>query len=356
LRASVQGMPDNGLLAIDVGGGTQDILLYEEGKDIEGSVKLVLPSQTVVVARRVREATRTGHAVCLLGGTMGGGASTRAVQDHLDAGFDVFAEESAAMTFDDNLDRVGSWGVKLVDSCPDDALEIRTGDVALDDIARALSPFGLTVPCRCAVAVQDHGYSPGSSNRGFRFRMWREFVEAGGDLRHLVYTEAPASLTRMASVQRDVPGALMMDTGAAAVWGSLEDSTVATHAAGGTAVVVNAGNSHTVGFLLRDNRVLGVFEHHTSMVDTAKLGRLVDRLARREITNAEVFDDGGHGACLVPEVGQPCKDKKDTFVAVTGPKRAMAKSLGYYEAVPHGDMMLTGCFGLVAAAKAVGYV
>jgi len=31
----------------------------------------------------------------------------------------------------------------------------------------------------------------------------------------------------------------------------------------------------------------------------------------------------------------------------------MAAPLGYYMAVPHGDMMLSGCFGLVAATKAL---
>ena len=35
------------LLAVDVGAGTQDILLYQEDVPLEGSTKMVLPSQTV---------------------------------------------------------------------------------------------------------------------------------------------------------------------------------------------------------------------------------------------------------------------------------------------------------------------
>ena len=34
------------LIAIDVGAGTQDILIYESGKAYENLTKLVLPSQT----------------------------------------------------------------------------------------------------------------------------------------------------------------------------------------------------------------------------------------------------------------------------------------------------------------------
>ena len=36
-------------------------------------------------------------------------------------------------------------------------------------------------------------------------------------------------------------------------------------------------------------------------------------------------------------------------IAVTGPNRAKAADLGFHLANPYGDMMLTGCFGLLAA-------
>ena len=57
---------------------------------------------------------------------------------------------------------------------------------------------------------------------------------------------------------------------------------------------------------------------------------------------------------------QPVVDGKARFelqpgaytVAVTGPNRGLARPLGWYEAVPHGDMMLAGPFGLVAATRA----
>jgi len=44
-------------------------------------------------------------------------------------------------------------------------------------------------------------------------------------------------------------------------------------------------------------------------------------------------------------------DNQDWSVAITGPRREMmnVSSLPLYYAVPFGDMMLTGCFGLMAA-------
>ena len=48
------------ILAIDVGAGTQDILVFESDRTPENCVKLVMPSQTQVVGTRIRRATRRG--------------------------------------------------------------------------------------------------------------------------------------------------------------------------------------------------------------------------------------------------------------------------------------------------------
>jgi len=116
-------------------------------------------------------------------------------------------------------------------------------------------------------------------------------------------------------------------------------------------IVVNVGNGHTVGALVQGERVWGLFEHHTGRMTTAKLGDYVERLRQGTLTNAEVFNDGGHG-CQVQE-GYSRADGFD-FVAFTGPNRRLADGLGYYPATPYGDMMIAGCFGLVAAVQAIG--
>jgi Uncharacterized protein conserved in archaea len=51
------------LLAVDVGAGTQDILLYQEGVPIEGSTKMVLPSQTMIVGNRISRARMAGRDI-----------------------------------------------------------------------------------------------------------------------------------------------------------------------------------------------------------------------------------------------------------------------------------------------------
>ncbi|MBS4025080.1 MAG: pyruvate formate lyase-activating protein, partial [Clostridia bacterium] len=72
-------MYNKSVLAIDVGGGTQDILLYEPDKNIENCTKLVLPSPTVLVRNQINNATQDGKDIFLTGPVMGGGPSVRGV-------------------------------------------------------------------------------------------------------------------------------------------------------------------------------------------------------------------------------------------------------------------------------------
>ena len=79
------------ILAIDVGAGTQDVLVYDSARAPENCVKLVVPSQTQIVGARVRAVTRQGLPLHLAGALMGGGASTDAIKAHLTAGLAVTA-------------------------------------------------------------------------------------------------------------------------------------------------------------------------------------------------------------------------------------------------------------------------
>jgi uncharacterized protein (DUF1786 family) len=66
------------------------------------------------------------------------------------------------------------------------------------------------------------------------------------------------------------------------------------------------------------------------------------------ISHDEVFADDGHGA-LVLEGYRALPPF--SYVAITGPNRRLARALGWYEAAPHGAMMLSGCFGLVRGVQ-----
>ena len=43
------------ILAIDVGTGTQDMMIYDTEKELENSIKLVLPSPHLYISQQIRE-------------------------------------------------------------------------------------------------------------------------------------------------------------------------------------------------------------------------------------------------------------------------------------------------------------
>jgi len=335
------------ILAIDIGSGTQDVLIYEEGTPMENCVQMVLPSPTRIIAQKVSQATASRATIFLSGNTMGGGPCSSAVEKHLRSGLQAYATELAALTLQDNLDEVRKRGIKITNRPPKDAKEIPLRDVDLPTLRKALRPFGVTFPSAYAVAVQDHGFNPGGSNRRFRFQYWEKFLLSGGKLTDLIYHTPPGYMTRMIAVQKDAPGAAVMDTCAAAIWGALCDPMVTERQQEGL-IALNLGNQHTMGVLIQGNRVWGIFEHHTGLMKRERLKSILERFPRKLLTNEEIFRDGGHGCALHPDYS---RKKGYRFVAVTGPRRALAEGLGYYMAAAYGNMMLAGCFGLVAALK-----
>ena len=102
------------ILTIDVGTGTQDIFLYDSRLDLENGFKLVVPSPTMIVRQQIQDATQRGEEVLLTGVIMGGGPSHWAAEDHIRAGYPVYATPQAARSFDDDLEVVGEMGIKVV--------------------------------------------------------------------------------------------------------------------------------------------------------------------------------------------------------------------------------------------------
>ena len=339
----------NGVLAMDIGSGTQDILVWTDGVAMENCPKMILPSPTSIVAKQIRKAIHQRQHLFLTGKTMGGGPCTAAIRDHLKAGLRVFASEQAALTFHDNLKKLSSMGIELVQSRPDitPLTELKMGDVDIEALRETFKRFHIPMPSTIAIAVQDHGFSPQASNRAFRFEMWKKALDAGGSLEQMLYSAPPPYLTRMRAVQELVPGAWLMDTGASAILGALLDPWIAQRKAEGI-VIVNIGNEHVVAALIKGDRMFGIYEHHTSVVDPPKLKDHLDRFRKGLLTNEEVFQDMGHGCAITPDATQV---SAFAHLGITGPNRGQYQLLNGHMAAPFGDMMLTGCFGLIEALR-----
>jgi len=329
------------LLAVDIGRGTQDVLIYDPSRAVENCTKMVLPAPTVVIGQRIREAAARGEGVFLDGFTMGGGDSVQAVSQHIRKGLPVFATETAALTIHDNLEMVRALGIQVVSCQPPRTTLVRTTDYMETELRTAIGAFGVEYPESLAFAVQDHGFSPGESNRIHRFRVLQEVLDDGGwQVRALAKDPPLPTMTRMVALREQAPRALVIDTGVAAILGAFCDPWVRERSPEGI-TLVNAGNAHTFCVNLREEEVCGIFEHHTASLDRDHLLAMIGKLRKGTLTNEMVFREGGHGA----RVHQPLPSQQ---LAVTGPNRKLLLP-DAHQVAPFGDMMLTGCFGLVRA-------
>ena len=77
------------ILAIDVGTGTQDIMIYDTEKELENSIKLVLPSPHLYISQQIREIE---NDIYFKGEIMGGGKLKKTIQEHMDKGYKVVME------------------------------------------------------------------------------------------------------------------------------------------------------------------------------------------------------------------------------------------------------------------------
>ncbi|MDX1437706.1 MAG: DUF1786 domain-containing protein, partial [Anaerolineales bacterium] len=337
------------ILTADIGTGTQDIFLYDARLDLENGLRLILPSPTMRVNRLIKEATRLGQPVCLTGVTMGGGPSHWAAEDHLRAGFSLYATPDAARSFNDDLDFIREMGIVLISdeeaaALPEAVRRFELKDFDFQSIAGVFSSFGIPMhDLACVgVAVFDHGAAPpDESDRKFRFDYIDDRIRQENSLSAFAFpaAEVPEIMTRLQAVVAstgDLNAPLVvMDTAPAAVLGARQEAQVAAR---DRVLIANVGNFHTLAFRLGPGGVEGVFEHHTGLLDQRKLGRLLTSLADSTLTREEVFDDSGHGA-LVYDPNPLELDGPDWGVAITGPRRAMMQGspLRPHFPAPFGD-------------------
>jgi uncharacterized protein (DUF1786 family) len=357
------------ILSIDIGAGTEDVLLYDSSKPIENCVKMVLPSPTLVYAAEIEKLTDRYLNVLIRGDVIGGGAVTSAVDNHLRKGLRVIMTKRAALTIRNNLDQVRSMGIEVVEN-ESELSRFSGGVINLEEInpsriAKFLDGLGVKTQDIdvTAVAVQDHGAPPtDQSNRAFRMKKMEELLRQDPTLGALAFIEGevPEYFLRMRSAveacKRQMPNskAMVMDTSLSAILGCLEDPKVGKK---DRALIVNAGNGHTIAAIVCEGHIAGLMEHHTELLrnDPKKLESLLVRFANGKIKGKDVFEDGGHGAFYL--VDNEEKQRKLSLenieiITVTGPNRSITAdvNLPIHYASPAGDVMMTGTMGLVRAA------
>jgi uncharacterized protein (DUF1786 family) len=351
------------VLALDIGAGTEDVLLFDsQKKNIENCIKLVLPSPSSVFAAKVRGATQLCRDVFVKGEIIGGGAFSNALREHVGKGFRAIITEKTAYTIRNDLDEVRQLGLETVknENEPEgfhgEILTIE--EINLAQLQTFLTGFGETFSDIdvVAIAAQDHGVFPkGTSNRKFRIQKIRELLKENPKPENLAFTEEeiPPCFLRMKSAaeasRRQLPNAkvLLMDTAPDAILGCVKDLAVEKS---DPVLAINLGNGHTMAAIISQGEIIGVMEHHTRLLTPQKIEHFLVDFADGKLTDEQVFQDNGHGLFYLVE---PPGFSRIQKIAATGPNRSLLSDtkLPIHFAAPAGDVMMTGPVGLVYAAK-----
>ena len=339
------------ILAIDVGTGTQDIMIYDTEKELENSIKLVLPSPHLYISQQMSEIE---NDIYFKGEIMGGGKIKRSILEHMEKGYKVVMEPVCAKTIRDDLNQVKAIGIEIADNEKEykGYTKITMGDINITKLSEFLLGYDLEFDFdEIAIAIQDHGYNENMGDRDFRFEKIREKVSKPiSPLEFGFKVDVPEYFTRMQAVRRQIKNEgietvpLVMDTKFASIAGMCYDDVAKKL---NSFIVIDIGNGHTTAASIEDGKIQGVFEHHTSSLTGESLERYMKRLASGEITHEEVHEDHGHGAHVLNPISKIEK------VIVSGPKRELIEktNLDWHHAAPGGDVMMTGTIGLIKTVQ-----
>ena len=339
------------ILAIDVGTGTMDIMSYNTNKELENSYKLVLPSPHITICQKI---DKIDNDIYLDGYIMGGGKIKAKSIEHINKGYNVAVEKLAGKTIRDDLNQVASYGIEIVEDENDpkysNYTKISLKDIRLEVLIDYLREYDIDYDFDVlGVAVQDHGYSEDMGDRDFRFEKIREKlnkplrVEEFGFLKD----DVPSYFTRMQSIKDSLEyqvndkSLIIMDTKFASICGVTYDKYVRDNL--NSYIVMDIGNGHTTVASIENNKIQGIYEHHTRELNGEKIDMLNKKLAEGTLKFEDVHNDYGHGAHVINPISRIEK------VVVTGPKRKMIEDSesDYYYATPGGDVMMTGTIGLI---------
>lgn len=273
------------ILALDIGAGTEDILLFDsKKKNVENCIKLVLPTPSLIYAKKVAKATIRKENILVSGSVIGGGALSYALKNHIKSGLRVIITRQAAYTIRNDLDQVREAGFEIInkeDIGKFDGELIDLEEINIDQLRKFLIDFGETLSevDYVAIAVQDHGISPKEmTDRQFRIEKMKEFLLRNPKPEALAFKEKdiPPYFLRMRSAatnsKKYLPNAkvLLMDTAPAAIYGCLEDPVIKRIQ---TKLVINVGNGHTWVTIIDKNKIIGIIgimEHHTKILTPKK--------------------------------------------------------------------------------------
>jgi uncharacterized protein (DUF1786 family) len=343
-------------LLVDIGAGTMDVLYYDNESDLH--YKAVVRSP---VRQLAETAAELAGNLLITGCEMGGGSITQVLQQKA-LRAEVVTSSSAAATLHHSMEKVRSWGIKIIsDKEAEDLRQVNKyshlvlADLDKERLAQIVKGFGVPFSFDVVgICAQDHGVPPdGVSHLDYRHRMFAAILDQNPFPHALLYKydEIPVTMNRLNSIAKSATALptneiYVMDSGMAAILGASMDALARRK---DKLLLLDVATSHTVGAAITGGKIAGFFEYHTVDITSERLEALLRELADGRLEHDKILSEGGHGAYTRKALGF----QEVEIIVATGPKRRLVEnsSLPMVFGAPLGDNMMTGTVGLLEAIR-----
>jgi uncharacterized protein (DUF1786 family) len=343
-------------LILDIGAGTMDVLCHDTESGLH--YKAVAKSPVLYLAEKA--ASLPGNLL-ITGNEMGGGSISKVLRQRAQE-VEVMMTVSAAATVHHNLEKVRSWGIKIISDTEAEDLRhnkkhstLTIGDIDVERLKHILKGLGVSFSFDVVgICAQDHGAPPeGISHLDYRHNIFKASLDENPFPHALLYknTEIPGTLNRLISIADSAKmfpadEIFVMDSGMAAILGATMDPRVKPKE---KVLVLDIATSHTVGAAIEGGEIAGFFEYHTHDITRKRLESLLGDLADGKLEHKKVVEEGGHGAYIRKAFGFQAAE----IIVATGPKRRLVDNsrLPIVFGAPLGDNMMTGAVGVLEAIR-----
>ncbi len=343
-------------LILDIGAGTMDVLYHDTESGL--LYKAVAKSPVLYLAEK---AACLPKDLLITGNEMGGGAISKVLRQRAQDS-EVMMSVSAAATLHHNLEKVRSWGIKIMeDSQAGDLRDnkkystLTIGDLDAERLKHIFKGLGVSFSFDVVgICAQDHGRPPeGVSHLDYRHSVFKSSLDDNPFPHALLYKddEIPATLSRLISIAKSAKllptdEIYLMDSGMAAILGATMDPQAR---AKDKVLIIDVATSHTIGAAMEGGEIAGFFEYHTHDITLERLESLLGELADGKLEHGQILEQGGHGAYMRKAFGFQAAE----IILATGPKRSLVENsrLPIVFGSPLGDNMMTGTVGVLEAIR-----
>lgn len=375
-------------LLIDIGKGTEDILLKIDDIPLHNAIQVVVPSMAQLLAKLLRKDT-SDHI--FIDGDLIAGEPWHKEIYRIAKTKSVYMTINAARSLKYNLSRVENRKIIILDESDfgkemakhgiDLPSEIHgyhykldsnssyyhLSDINWERLFHIIQKSLIKIEdiSKVLVCCQDHGEPPNSERSVRDFRIERIYgpLSKRSKLEDLIRSasEIPLDLPRHQSITKSIlrhfphlksDDIFLMDSSPAVILGAIDYFEV-NNMIYNQRFVINLGNGHTLIVFLDERKVMMIYEIHTSGVDPKQLVEKLRELLSGRLTHEKVIESGGHGIFSSEEFDPYTEAKIDDILEkklfVLGPNRSKLSELNVEFINPGGSMMMAGPLGLLYA-------